>query len=456
MITIKEIFDEISALSLKLKALQPLKPEDQQRLWQKFLLEWNFNSNHIEGNTLTYGHTELLLRFDKVVADYSGREIEEMKAHDVAIKMIVELSKDKERDLSESFIRELNDLILVRPFWKEAFTADGQSTMREIIPGSYKKFMNSVRQENGHMFNYSLPEETPALMNDLMEFYKVHSKSSETHPVWLAAIFHYKFVLIHPFDDGNGRVARLLMNFILLKNDLPPVIIKSDDKKGYLTALNKADVGDLEAFVNYIGTQLIWSLNKSIEAAKGNTIEDFSDIDKELMNLKTKLKGESILKASSNSLNITEAIRQNVIPICILLEEKCKELSDFFFEFIRDITFQSDQEFRFTINQSWDSIIKWLDEDIKNNEKRINQVKCNFELRGFKNTIKASQFWFYIEAGFYNYNYQISSSNNHNAAIKIPYDKSLSQQEIHEFIIPIIRHLIHNIEEENKNIISKT
>ncbi|MFA5195798.1 MAG: Fic family protein, partial [Bacteroidales bacterium] len=99
-----ENFNKVDTLKNQLLRLQPLKPQDEQRLWKKFRLEWNFNSNHLEGNTLTYGHTELLLIFDKISGDYSGREIEEMKAHDVAIKMVVDLSQDNERDLTESFI----------------------------------------------------------------------------------------------------------------------------------------------------------------------------------------------------------------------------------------------------------------------------------------------------------------------------------------------------------------
>lgn len=280
--TLKETFAELDLLRAELQTFQPLRREDEERLWKKFRLEWNFNSNHMEGNTLTYGHTKLLLFFDKVTGDYSGREIEEMKSHDVAIRMVEELAKEKERDLTETFIRQLNETILVRPFWKEAETQDGQKTRREIIPGEYKKFANSVRLENGETFNYSSPEETPAQVNDLMNFYRIHAASTETHPIWLAAMLHYKFVLIHPFDDGNGRVARLLTNYVLMKKGFPPLVIKSNEKKAYLTALNKADTGDLEAYVQYMAGQLKWSLQTSLKAAKGHNIDEEGDLDKRI------------------------------------------------------------------------------------------------------------------------------------------------------------------------------
>ncbi|MCK9613616.1 MAG: Fic family protein [Bacteroidales bacterium] len=298
-----ENFNKVDTLKNQLLRLQPLKPQDEQRLWKKFRLEWNFNSNHLEGNTLTYGHTELLLIFDKISGDYSGREIEEMKAHDVAIKMVVDLSQDNERDLTESFIRQLNAILLVRPFWKEAITPDGQPTRKEIIPGSYKQTSNSVRLENGEIFHYASPEDTPILMKDLMDFYRAQSADSKVHPLRLAAMMHYKFVRIHPFDDGNGRVARLLTNYVLLKNGFPPIIIKDSEKKEYLMALNKADTGDLDAFVRYIENQLLWSLEISIKAANGESIEEIGDLDKKVQLLKKSLKAKNkIVLKSKNSV----------------------------------------------------------------------------------------------------------------------------------------------------------
>lgn len=288
-------FKRIDELAEELRSLQPMKDEYRKRLDKKFRLEFNYNSNHIEGNTLTYGHTELLLIFDKVSGDYEAREIEEMKAHDVALDMVKELANDKERDLTENFIRQTNELILVRPFWKEALTPDGQSTRRLIEPGSYKKFPNSVRLANGEMFDYASPEETPAMMTELIDFYR---SNKDKHPIYQAAMLHYKFVRIHPFDDGNGRVSRLLMNYIMYKHDLPPIIIKSNDKKGYITALNKADTGDIDAFISYIAEQAVWSLDISIRAARGENIDEKGDLDKEIDILKKNVEVNRIINKS--------------------------------------------------------------------------------------------------------------------------------------------------------------
>ncbi len=330
--TPQELYKRIDTLNEQLKNLQPLKVEDEERIWKKFRLEWNYNSNHMEGNTLTYGHTELLLFFDQVAADYTGREIEEMKAHDVAIKMVVELSQNVERDLSESFIRQLNQIILVRSFWKESVTLDGKTSQKEIIPGEYKNSPNNVKLQNGEIFRFSSPEATPSQMHDLIEFYKVHDKSTEKHPLWLAAMLHYKFVRIHPFDDGNGRVARLLMNYVLLKYNFPPVIIKDEEKKKYLAAINKADIGNLESFVEYIGEQLIWSLSKSITAAEGKTIDDENDLDKEIALLSRSGQKNNKVQLKKSREVIQKLYQESLEKLLVEIENHILKFEKLFFE----------------------------------------------------------------------------------------------------------------------------
>ena len=284
----KHNLDKIDSLVAKLKKLSPITPENKKKLDKKFRLEFNYNSNHLEGNTLTYGETELLLIFGDTRGRHSMREYEEMKAHDAAYHLVEEWSKEKDRPLTEQNIKNLNEIILVSPFWKEAITTDGQPTRRQIKVGNYKEYPNSVRLANGEIFEYASPTDTPILMNELMEWYR--SEKNGLHPITLAAMFHYKFVRIHPFDDGNGRVARLLMNYVLLKNGFPPVIIKSADKANYLDTLHDADVGNYEPFINYIAEQLIWSLEITIKASKGENIEEPEDLDKKLFLLENELK----------------------------------------------------------------------------------------------------------------------------------------------------------------------
>ncbi|WP_343308040.1 Fic family protein [Chitinophaga niabensis] len=276
------ILEDIYRLSGILSKLLPIEKEFQDRLDKKIRLEFNYNSNHMEGNTLTYGETELLLIFDKTTGKHDLREYEEMKAHDAAFELMKDWARDYERPLSEAALRYLHKILLVRPYWKEALTPDGQPTRREIEVGNYKTQPNSVRLQNGEIFHYASPEETPMLMGDLISWYQEEESKKELHPIELAALLHYRFVRIHPFDDGNGRISRLLMNYVLFKHNLPPVVIKSADKKNYLFALNQADAGDIGAFINYIKQQMVWSLELYIKAAKGESLDEDGDLQKEI------------------------------------------------------------------------------------------------------------------------------------------------------------------------------
>jgi len=330
MSSLTDILAGIDSLQSQLDKLKPMKAQDEERLWKKFRLEWNYNSNHIEGNTLTYGQTELLIMFDKTTGDHEMREYEEMKAHDAVIHLVREFAKDKDRELTEADIRQWNKTILVRPFWSDAQTPSGQPTKKQIIPGEYKKERNSVRLQNGEMFHYASPEETPLKMSDLITWYRDEVKKKELHPVQLAALLHYKFVLIHPFDDSNGRTSRLLMNYELLRNDLPPVIIKSADKKNYLFALNKADVGDVDAFVEYVANQLKWSLDLNLRAAKGEDIDEVDDVKKEVSILSKRLSVEN--KQIKHPTILNETFKKFSKNVWLPLKEELSQFNELFSE----------------------------------------------------------------------------------------------------------------------------
>lgn len=322
-------FDRVEQLVSEWKALQPIEVEARKKLDKKFRLEFNYNSNHLEGNTLTYGETELLLFSGDIYRPHSVRELDEMREHDVAWRMVEEWANDKERPLTEQAIKNLNEVILVRPFWKEAITPDGQPTRREIKIGTYKQYPNSVRLANGQVFEYASPIETPAMMQELIDWFRVE-EASGLHPITLAAMFHYKLVRIHPFDDGNGRIARLLMNYVLLLNDLPPVIIKSTDKQAYLRVLHIADIGDYEPFISYVAEQLEWSLQISIKAAKGESIEEENDWQKKLRLLKNKIGTSEQVTIKKGAEAYTLALKNIILPFLSSWETNLENIDPLF------------------------------------------------------------------------------------------------------------------------------
>ncbi len=275
-------FDRLTLLKNEWNALQPLKSEQETKLWRKLRLEWNYHSNHIEGNTLTYGETELLLLHDRTTGNHTHREYLEMKAHDVGIEHVRSLAADTTRLVTESDVRDLNRIILKESFWKPAETADGQPTRKEIIPGQYKTSPNNVRTATGEIFFFASVEDTAPKMQALMQWIVKELTIPILHPVAFAAKLHHDFVLIHPFDDGNGRVARLLVNYVLLRSGYLPIIVRAEDKVNYLMALQLADAGNLIPLTEYLFNLAEWSLNIGIKAGKGESIDEPSDVEKEV------------------------------------------------------------------------------------------------------------------------------------------------------------------------------
>ena len=223
-------------------SLQPLSDRDRDRLSRKFTVEFNYNSNHIEGNTLTYGQTELLLLFGKVVGEAEMKDLEEMKASNVGLLMMKEQSSLKNTPLTQTFIRQLHKTLLREDYNVYRTLPDGTVTSYVIHAGTYKTRPNSVITRYGDRFDYAAPEETEALMSDLVDWYNDAEATGDFNPIELAALFHYRYIRIHPFEDGNGRIARLLVNYILSRHDYPMVVVRSRKKKDYLEALHQADL----------------------------------------------------------------------------------------------------------------------------------------------------------------------------------------------------------------------
>ena len=224
------------------KALQPLSEKDRERLSQRFTVDFNYNSNHIEGNTLTYGQTEILLLFGKVIGEADVRDVQEMAASNVGLKMMKEEAKVKETPLTQSFIRTLHKTLLREDYKVYRDLPGGIQTSYVIHAGQYKTRPNSVITRYGDRFEYASPEETPSLMADLVDWYNQAEQEGKLSPVELAALFHYRYIRIHPFEDGNGRIARLMMNFILTRHDYPMVVVRSRKKSEYLEALHQTDL----------------------------------------------------------------------------------------------------------------------------------------------------------------------------------------------------------------------
>lgn len=274
-------------LKIKLDQLRPISQEQESRIMQKFRLDWNYHSNHLEGNSLTYGETKALILFGVTAQGKPLKDTLEITGHNEAINWVLEMVKG-ERPLTENFIRELHSMLL-QDSYKESKDADGKIVPRKITPGKYKTTPNHVETVTGEIFYFATPEETPSKMFDLLNWYHEKIANKNSNPLLIAAEFHYKFIRIHPFDDGNGRTARILMNFILMQFGFPPVIIKTEDKANYFAVLQMADAGNIEVFINYIAHNLVSSLEIMIAGANGESIEEEQNVSMKIAALEQKI-----------------------------------------------------------------------------------------------------------------------------------------------------------------------
>ena len=237
-------FDEVDSLKKELDIKRPIPKETLKSLRESINLEWTYNSNGIEGNTLTLRETQVVLE-GITVGGKSIKEHLEAINHEKAILFLDDLVKDNE-PISEWNIKNIHQLILkdinnenAGRYRKENVTIKGATH----IPPDYLKI--------------------PELMEKLILTYNTWN---EYHPIIQAALLHGELVKIHPFVDGNGRTSRLLMNLDLMSSGYNPVIIKKESRLKYYEALDKAHTtGNYTDFVKLVTKLEIEMLKKYLE-----------------------------------------------------------------------------------------------------------------------------------------------------------------------------------------------
>ena len=230
----------------QLDGLRPLPSAAVSRLRDQILVEWIYNSNAIEGSTITLQETRLILETGLTIGGKSLREHFEVINHRDAIDYVESLVSSLER-ITPFHVRQIHKLILSR--------IDDENA------GRYRE--TQVRIAGA---TFTPPESwlVPNLMTKWGEWLAVEEKSN--YPVALAAQAHHRLVAIHPFIDGNGRTARLVMNLILMRAGYPPTVIQRINRRQYYRVLEQADAGKPAALVNFVGRAVERSLNLYIEA----------------------------------------------------------------------------------------------------------------------------------------------------------------------------------------------
>ena len=321
MVNALEVIDRLKE---ELDALRPLSPSVLAQIEQKLRLEWNYNSNAIEGNTLTLRETRSLILHGLTANGKPFRDHIDIEGHDSAVQAIQAAVNDAHQ-LNQVFIRNLHRILLKEPYRTTAETPDGRLVQRTISVGDYKTTPNNVRTSTGETYYFTPPDQVAPAMSDLIDWYRTKECEGE-HPTIIAATFHYRFVRIHPFDDGNGRMARLLMNMILIKHGYTVAIIRQDGREEYIDTLEQVDkTEDLTEFINYVARCCEYSLNLHLRAARGETIDDIEDIDKEIALFK-----HSLINAPEQAFSAVEFIDSTLRPFHEYCVDKSRLLSDIF------------------------------------------------------------------------------------------------------------------------------
>ena len=316
--------EAIDGLKEELDRLRPLPPTVIAQVEQKLRLEANYHSNAIEGNTLSLGETRSLILHGLTAHGKPMRDHLDIEGHDAAVKAIEDAVRNDDR-LNEVFIRNLHKALLKEPYQADAVTQDGRRVKRTITIGDYKTTPNNVIASTGETYYFTPPEQVKPAMTDLIDWYREQEQEAE-HPLIIAATFHYRFVRIHPFDDGNGRMARLLMNMILIRHGYTVALVRIDGREEYIDKLEQVDrTENLTDFIHYIAKCCEYSLNLHLKAARGESIEEVDDIDREIA-----LFRRSLRSASDETMSAREHIESVLHPFYDYCQSKSMLFSDMF------------------------------------------------------------------------------------------------------------------------------
>jgi len=248
-----DVLKEIIRKKSLLDSYKPLQKSVLENLEEWYRIELTYTSNAIEGNTLTRQETALIVEKGITVEGKSLIEHLEAINHAAAFTYIQKLAEEKKRnELTIQDILDIHKMIL-----------------KKIDDTNTGRLRNTPVRISGSTTVLPNPLKVPELMDEFIYWLQ----STNDHPVQVAAEAHYKLVTIHPFVDGNGRTARLLMNFVLIQAGFPPAIIKKEERNRYLNALETGQTkGNRDAYYELIYDAIDRSLDIYLDSSKPQEI----------------------------------------------------------------------------------------------------------------------------------------------------------------------------------------
>ena len=243
---LQPFFDRLQTNRNLLNNSRPMPEIALRKKREAISIEWIYNSNSIEGNTLSLRETQMVLQDGITIKGKSLREDFESKNHEKALDYLSKLSKPSYK-INSGDILSIHALIL--------------NSIEDDYAG---RLRNSGVRISGANFVPPNAQKVSGLLDELIVF--VLKKPLKLNDLELATVFHHQFVWIHPFFDGNGRIIRLAMNLLFLKVGYTPAIILKNDRKKYYTALNIANKGDYEKLMLLMAQAVERTLNIHLNA----------------------------------------------------------------------------------------------------------------------------------------------------------------------------------------------
>jgi Fic family protein len=246
-------FERLYEKKQVLQTSRPLPNIALHKIRESLSIEWTYNSNSIEGNTMSLRETQMVIQEGITIKGKSLREHFETHNHDKAIDYLYSIVNE-DYNLRSIDILSLHGLVL-----------------RSIEDDFAGRIRNGGVRITGANFTPPNANKVPDLLDELIDF--INTNPLQLNDIELATVFHHKLVWIHPFFDGNGRTVRLAMNLLLMRSGFPPAIILKNDRKKYYEALNQANGGNYQKLTLLMCQSLERTLNIYINALPGNDKE---------------------------------------------------------------------------------------------------------------------------------------------------------------------------------------
>lgn len=308
----QNILNEIEQIKKQVTDLGSLNTDQKKKISYKFRLEWNYNSNSMEGNTLTIDDTKEVMVGNISVQNKPLKDIIEMQGHDKVVEDILRIGKAELR-LSEKRIKEIHTSIMYE-----------ENEIDKDKIGKWKTGANYILNYKKERYDFVAPDEVPEKIHDLLNrtnadldaFFQ--NKKKALHPITIALQFHLDYLAIHPFYDGNGRTARILTNLILVACGYNPFWIDEKDRKIYYSLISDIQgyAADKEPFFEHCAQLIKRSEQIVLDVAEGKEIAEESDLDKEIALLAKKWKGKNVSKSPKLIYDIFNFTHTNLIAPC--------------------------------------------------------------------------------------------------------------------------------------------